>query len=72
MCVYACVYLCGGDELRVDVRVAGSWVYSVLTKVLVDIFWSGLRKETIQTLSEKKRENERRERNDYLVRESGE
>lgn len=58
--------------MRVDVRVAGSWVYSVLTKVLVDIFWSGLRKETIQTLSEKKRENERRERNDYLVRESGE
>lgn len=62
MCVYACVYLCGGDELRVDVRVAGSWVYSVLTKVLVDIFWSGLRKETIQTLSEEKKESRERMR----------
>lgn len=62
MCVYACVYLCGGDELRVDVRVAGSWVYSVLTKVLVDIFWRGLRKETIQTLSEEKKESRERMR----------
>jgi hypothetical protein len=59
--VCACAYLCGGDELVVDVRVAGSWVYSVLTKVLVDIFWRGLRKETIQTLSEKKKRGRERE-----------
>ena len=59
--------------MRVDVRVAGSWVYGVLTKVFVDIFWSGLRKETIQTLSERKKTKRgEREREDYLVLESGE
>lgn len=51
-------HLAGFQEVKANIGVPGYWIQTVLTEVLVDIFWCRLRQETVYTLPNGKRSEE--------------
>lgn len=48
-------HLAGFHEVKANIGVPGYWIQTVLTEVLVDIFWCRLGQETVYTLPNGKR-----------------